>query len=142
MSATGGMGRCATVFYKRLAAMIAEKRNIAYNRIISVIICRLSFALLRSSILYLRGARSSYHRVRNDPYEMIIKSRFNCMFLSESVFVHVYYYHIILRLYSVYPHSFLIIDLTIIIIITILCTYKLLIRIAVRSIAEIGHAYD
>ena len=74
MSATGGMGRCATVFYKRLAAMIAEKRNIAYNRIISMIRCRLSFALLRSSILCLRGARSSYHRVRNDPYEVIIEA--------------------------------------------------------------------
>jgi len=30
LSTTGGMGRAATTFYKRLAAMLAEKRDVPY----------------------------------------------------------------------------------------------------------------
>ena len=60
-STTGGMSRGTTTFYKRLAAMISEKRNEKYSTIISWIRCRLSFALLRSSLMCIRGARSSRH---------------------------------------------------------------------------------
>ena len=61
MSATGGMGRAATTFYKRLASMISEKRNTEYSQTVNWIRCKLSFALLRSSIMSIRGARSSRH---------------------------------------------------------------------------------
>ncbi len=61
MSATGGMGCAATTFYKRLASMIAEKRGTAYAVTLNWIQCRLSFALLRASIMAIRGARSSRH---------------------------------------------------------------------------------
>ena len=56
---TGGMGRAATTFYKRLASMVAEKRDVSYAMTLNWIRCRLSFALLRSSIMSIRGARSS-----------------------------------------------------------------------------------
>ena len=53
MSATGGMGRAATTFYKRLASMISEKRNTEYSnsQTVNWIRCKLSFALLRALIM-------------------------------------------------------------------------------------------
>ena len=60
-STTGGMGRAATTFYRRLASMLAEKRDISYSTALNWIRCRLSFALLRASIMSIRGARSSRH---------------------------------------------------------------------------------
>ena len=59
LSVTGGMGRSATTFYKRLAAMISEKKDTPYSKTISWIRCRLSFSLLRATIMAIRGARSS-----------------------------------------------------------------------------------
>ena len=61
MSTTGGMGRAATTFYKRLASMISEKRDTEYSRTVNWIRCKLSFALLRASIMTIRGTRSSRH---------------------------------------------------------------------------------
>ena len=49
MSSTGGMGRAATTFYKRLASMISDKRGVPYGKMVNWIRCRLSFALLRAS---------------------------------------------------------------------------------------------
>ena len=59
MSCTGGAGPCTTVFFKRLAAMQAEKHHSTYSTVMGLLRCRLSFALLRSSITCLRSARSS-----------------------------------------------------------------------------------
>ena len=62
MSATGGIGRAGTTFYRRLASMISEKRNTKYGQTLNWIRCKLSFALLRAAITSVRGARSSrYH---------------------------------------------------------------------------------
>ena len=61
LSTMGGMGRAATTFYKRLAAMMAEKRDVPYAVTLNWIRCRLSFALLRASIMSIRGVRSSRH---------------------------------------------------------------------------------
>ena len=43
--------------------MISEKRNIEYSQTVNWIRCKLSFALLRASIMSIRGARSSRHHV-------------------------------------------------------------------------------
>ena len=58
-STTGGMGTIATVVYKRLAAMIADKCEKPYSQIIQLIRCRLNFSLLRSAIMCIRGSRST-----------------------------------------------------------------------------------
>jgi hypothetical protein len=58
LSTTGGMGPIATTFYKRLADRLASKWNSSYSQTIGWLRCRLSFSLLRSSILCIRGARS------------------------------------------------------------------------------------
>ena len=61
MSATGGMGSMATTFYNRLASMLSEKRRMPYSKTVEWVRCKLSFALLRMSILCVRGSRSTYY---------------------------------------------------------------------------------
>ncbi len=59
LSATGGLGNEANTFYKRLASLLATKWSNPYNSTVRWLRCRLSFSLLRSSIMSIRGARSS-----------------------------------------------------------------------------------
>ena len=58
-SATGGMARQATTFYKRLASMLLDKWDNPYSSTLCWVCSRLSFSLLRSAIQCIRGARSS-----------------------------------------------------------------------------------
>ena len=57
LSASGGMGRLASTTYSRLARLIAEKRGITYGQCMDWIRCMLSFSLLHSAIMCLRGSR-------------------------------------------------------------------------------------
>ena len=57
-SSSGGAGPAATTMLKRLANMYAEKKTTSYSEAIAWLRCRLAFALLRSSVLCLRGARA------------------------------------------------------------------------------------
>ena len=50
LSSNGGMGKEAT-FYKRLEDMIAQKRSHHYSMVMGWLRCRISFAVLRWSIL-------------------------------------------------------------------------------------------
>ena len=64
----GGAGPAASVFLKHLGSKIAEKKHLGskiaekkdapYSQTIGWLRCRLSFALLRASILCIRGSRS------------------------------------------------------------------------------------
>ena len=60
-STTGGMGREAMTFYKRLADMLTQKRQQPYSTVIGWLRCRLSFTSIRASIMCIRGSRSSHH---------------------------------------------------------------------------------
>ena len=60
-SATRGMAPAATIAFKRLASLLADKRQQTYNKTISWLRCSLSFSLVRSAVSCLRGARSSFH---------------------------------------------------------------------------------
>ena len=51
----GGIGPAASVVYKRISSMIAEKSGQSYNSVIRLIRCKLTFSLLRSTITCLRG---------------------------------------------------------------------------------------
>ena len=62
LSATGGLGKAASVTYKRLAALLSEKWDQPYSHVVGWLCCRLSYSLLRSAILCIRGARSSTGR--------------------------------------------------------------------------------
>ena len=59
---TGGMGKEAATFYKRLADLLASKRQNPYPAVMGWLRCRLSFASIRSAIMCIRGSRSSLHR--------------------------------------------------------------------------------
>jgi len=65
-SALGGMSKPTEITYKRLASLLATRRNQQYNVVISFIRCRLSFSLLRSAIMCLRGSRSAAGRPQRD----------------------------------------------------------------------------
>ena len=66
LSTTGGMGKEAATFYKRLGDLIAQKRQKPYATVMGWLRCRLSFASLRASIMCIRGSRSSLHRPIQD----------------------------------------------------------------------------
>ena len=62
MSTNGGMGPSTTVTVKRITALLAEKTDTPYSKILNVIRCRLTFSLLDSAIMCIRGATSSFGR--------------------------------------------------------------------------------
>ena len=53
------MGPTAKVVYRKLASMIASKHNQPYRQTINWLHCRLSFSLLQSCTMCLRGSCSS-----------------------------------------------------------------------------------
>ena len=57
-SCYGGMSYECEQFYKRLGEKIAEKRNDHYNNVMNFIRTKLSFSLVKSMILCVRGSRS------------------------------------------------------------------------------------
>ena len=57
LTATGGMGPSASIFFQKLAAMIAAKRGHTYQKVITWIRQRLTFSLLRSAISAIRATR-------------------------------------------------------------------------------------
>ena len=69
-STTGGMGKAATVFYKRLASKLAEKRKQPYSLCIRWLRCQLNFSLIRSSIMCLRGSR--YRKFPSTPDSLLL----------------------------------------------------------------------
>ena len=54
----GGMGRECSMFYNRLAQKISEKKDIHKSTATNWIRTKLSFALLKSALLCIRGSRS------------------------------------------------------------------------------------
>ena len=52
---TGGMGREATIFYRRLADLLSRKSTVAYSTTLAWIRSTLSFSLLRSATVCIRG---------------------------------------------------------------------------------------
>ena len=59
-SCLGGMGKESLVFYKRLANSLAEQRNQEYSATSNWLRSRLSFCLIRSCLICLRGSRSVF----------------------------------------------------------------------------------
>ena len=73
LSTTGRMARECTIFYKRLADRLAEKRKTNYSLMMRWLRCRISFALLRSAIRALQGSRSSINALA--PLDIQVVSR-------------------------------------------------------------------
>ena len=73
---SGGMSPSARSFYSRLAETMAEKKHQPRNKTIAWMRCRLSFSLLRSALLCLRGTRHASRAntdITNLDYESIVE---------------------------------------------------------------------
>ena len=57
-STFGGLGREASIFYSWLANLLAVRHNTQYSQILSWMQCTISFSLLQSAILAIRGSRT------------------------------------------------------------------------------------
>ena len=68
LSTAGGMGRAATATYRRLASLLSDKMDQPFSVVLNWLRCRLSFALLRSAEMCLRGCRT---RVRVSPLDLL-----------------------------------------------------------------------
>ena len=66
LSTSGGWGPSATVAFRRLAGLIATKHNQAYSTTLQFIRCKISFPLIDSASMCLRGPCSSFHAPAND----------------------------------------------------------------------------
>ena len=64
MSLTGDLGPAATTTYKRRASLLSTKWNQPHGKVMAWLCCCLSFSLLRSSIMCIRGAHSSQGHVQ------------------------------------------------------------------------------
>ena len=62
LSITGGMGKQASVFYKRLTCLLSEKSETNYSSTMNWLRCTITFFLLHSAVQCIRGARSAFHR--------------------------------------------------------------------------------
>lgn len=78
---SGGMGPRTRGFYARLAEVLAQKKQQPRSSVVAWMRCRLSFSLLRSALLCLRGTRSPAPRstdVVGLDFEMtVVDSRIN-----------------------------------------------------------------
>ena len=72
LTSAGGMGREATVFYKGLADLLCSHWDHSYSLTIHWLRYCLSFALLRSSILFICGSKSSVHRPVKGPQDLSV----------------------------------------------------------------------
>ena len=57
-----GMGNECEIFFKRLSQMLSEKRSENYSLMSTWIRTKLSFALLRSCLMCIRGTRHHFYR--------------------------------------------------------------------------------
>ncbi len=71
-SSCGAMGQEATVVIKKLADVIATKRNESYTRVVGWMRCSLAFSLARSAIRCVRGSRSIHcGSLRRAPVDLV-----------------------------------------------------------------------
>ena len=71
LSTSRGLAKEATNFYKRLTSLLADKWDQPYSQTINWLRCRISFALLRSAIQCIRGARSSCGHAILSPVDLV-----------------------------------------------------------------------
>ena len=77
-SASGGCGKVAHAFLKRLGHMVSEKRHEPYSSVMSWIRSLVSFALVRSCNMSLRGHRASPYRSRLDAATPVVLAVNDC----------------------------------------------------------------
>ena len=71
MSTSGGVGEEADKHHKRIATLIAQKRNERYSDVINYVRTRLRICLLRSVLLAVRGVRGKSAKENTQPISTI-----------------------------------------------------------------------
>ena len=66
-STNGGMAREARKFHKRVAQMVSEKTKETYGDVMNVMRTKLSFAMLKSVLISVRGSRGKGRRAPETP---------------------------------------------------------------------------
>ena len=61
------MGPASTALYKRIAHLLAEKRGEHYSHVMAFVRCRISFSLLKSCIMCIRGCRRIHFSLKCAP---------------------------------------------------------------------------
>ena len=60
LSVSGVLGRECSICFINMTEKIAKKFNESYEKVITVIRCKLSFIILRSAVLCIRGSQSNH----------------------------------------------------------------------------------
>ena len=71
-STTGGMGREAQTFYKRLADLLSLEHDVPYCSLMGWLRCKQSFAILKSAVMCIRGSRPSRHHAVRDSSDTVL----------------------------------------------------------------------
>ena len=73
-TSSGGQAKECSLFYSRLAGMIAEKRNQPKSVITAWLRCRLGFSLLRSALLCIRGTRviRQFQQITDTDFDVVV----------------------------------------------------------------------
>ena len=69
LGTNGGMGQECAVFIKHLAAKLAEKESDSYSSVITMLQTKLSFEILKSALLCIRGTRYPWKKRDNPAME-------------------------------------------------------------------------
>ena len=75
-SITGGMGPECSIFHKHLANRIAEKTGNKYEKVLTLIRTKLSFLIMKSALLCVRGSRavgSKNQKTFDDDFDIIFE---------------------------------------------------------------------
>lgn len=64
---TGGMGPEATKYHKQVARLISAKRNEEYSDVVNWIRTKVRFALLKSTLIAIRGERGKKRKGSDTP---------------------------------------------------------------------------
>ena len=86
------------------ASMISEKRNTEYNQTLNWIWCKLCFALLRASVMSIRGARSSRHHAASEATQdlQLMEGQLHGV---ANLLLHHYHYYILHAHVHMYIHA-------------------------------------
>ena len=74
-STAGGMGKAATIFYRRLADMMAERQGESYSKVMAWLRAVIGFALISSAVTCLRGDRGRRYQFPLTPSLAAVESQ-------------------------------------------------------------------
>ena len=80
-STNGGMAKEARRFHKKVAHMIADKTRESYSDVINCMRTKLTFAMLRSVLISVRGSRGKTTKAPETPLSYVGGNRENSSFL-------------------------------------------------------------